>query len=234
MDMPFPLNVEWLFRWNHIDVLNNDDNKTGALTNNGSISSSRCNCMILLLYGLVSGMRRLSVSGAKWAAGGGRSPLRARRELLQCDRERRAVRTLVLHHAFSTRQRAQGRAVSTRYSVAKVCAMIYKWEPPSNVRVTLIAHGEPVYWTKDIRNSPAVRDGGRATPSGRTRGSNISTYLLWESNGNQFLMCQVSIAYCCYVRSLNASSRNYKVMQMSSERFYTRGNQKTIHNFNKL
>lgn len=47
-------------------------------------------------------------------------------------------------------------------------------------------------------------------------------------------MCQVSIAYCCYVRSLNASSKNYKVMQMSSERFYTRNNQKTIHNFNKL
>lgn len=55
-----------------------------------------------------------------------------------------------------------------------------------------------------------------------------------RSNGNQFLMCQVSIAHCCYVRSLNASSKNYKVMQMSSERFYTRNNQKTIHNFNKL
>lgn len=85
------------------------------------------------------------------------------------------------------------------------------------------------------RHSKLTRDGGRATPSGRTRGSNESyAYLLWESHKKQFLMCQVSIAYCCYVRSLNASSRNYKVMQMSSERFYTRGNQKTIHNFNKL
>lgn len=77
MDMPFPLNVEWLFRWNHIDVLNNDDNKTSALTNNGYISSSRCNCMILLLYGLVSGMRRLP-----WAA---RSEQRAG-AALRCER----------------------------------------------------------------------------------------------------------------------------------------------------
>lgn len=54
-------------------------------------------------------------------------------------------------------------------------AMIYKWEPTSDARVTLIAHGEPVYSTRDIRNSPAVRDGGRATPSGRTRGINLTT-----------------------------------------------------------
>lgn len=136
---------------------------------------------------------------------------------------------------LSPRCRAQGRAVSTRHSVAKVCAMIYKWEQTSNVRVTLIAHGEPVCSTRDIQNSPSVRDGGRATPSGRTRGSYVSYYnLLWECNENQILMCQVSIAYCCYVRSQKATSKNYKVMQMSSERFYTRGNQKTIHNFNKL
>lgn len=76
--------------------------------------------------------------------------------------------------ARHTPHRAQGRAVSTRHSVAKVCAMIYKWEPTSDARVTLIAHGEPVCSARDIRNSPSVRDGGRATPSGRTRGINIS------------------------------------------------------------
>ncbi|CAB3254753.1 unnamed protein product [Arctia plantaginis] len=52
--------------------------------------------------------------------------------------------------------------------------------------------------------------------------------------GRQGNAHRTRIAYCCYVRSLIASSKNYKVMQMSSERFYTRGNQKTIHNFNKL
>lgn len=149
--------------------------------------------------------------------------------------ERRDIRTLGRRSLLSPRCRAQGSAVSTRHSVAKVCAMIYKWEQTSNVRVTLIAHGEPVCSTRDIQNSPSVRDGGRATPSGRTRGSYVSYYnLLWECNENQILMCQVSIAYCCYVRSQKATSKNYKVMQMSSERFYTRGNQKTIHNFNKL
>lgn len=76
--------------------------------------------------------------------------------------------------------------------------------------------------------------GARDAVESHTRDKRYHIVTYCESHGNQFLMCQVSIAYCCYVRSVSASSRNYKVMQMSSERFYIRGNQKTIHNFNKL
>lgn len=116
-------------------------------------------------------------SGVKWAASGhmsqwwrwvvGQASTLAPPVYLGTPSEPHAAVRLPPH-------RAQGRAVSTRHSVAKVCAMIYKWEPTSDARVTLIAHGEPVCSTRDIRNSPSVRDGGRATPSGRTRGSYIS------------------------------------------------------------
>lgn len=59
--------------------------------------------------------------------------------------------------------------------------MIYKWEPTSDARVTLIAHGEPVYLTRDIRNSPAVRDGGRVTPSFVHAGATFPhSDLLWQ------------------------------------------------------
>lgn len=143
--------------------------------------SSRRNCVILFICGRVSGMRVRRLGRAA------RSEQRAQRWLTRIAPrplpERRSASASADPTAHTapratplTRRRAHSRTVSTRYSVAKVCAMIYKWEPPSNARVTLIAHGEPVYKTKDIRNSPAVRDGGRATPSGHTR-DNVSTHL---------------------------------------------------------
>lgn len=98
----------------------------------------------------VSGMRRLQHHHARERAARSepRSAACISREWLaawaprQCYFGRRAVCALVdytLSPSTCSRQ-----TVSTRHSLAKVCAMIYKWEPTSDARVTLIAHGELV------------------------------------------------------------------------------------------
>lgn len=48
-------------------------------------------------------------------------------------------------------------------------AMIYKWELPSDARVTLIAHGEPVCYTRDIQNLPTKGRGAHDAVGSHTR-----------------------------------------------------------------